>query len=201
MSRPHRRAPLSRSRLRTAVVLALGLVLLDSAASAHPHVFVEHTITVMVAAEGLEGLRFAWTFDEMFSSMIVITFDANKDKSLSAAEVKTIEQKHFANLKDFNYFVHLRLNDKPFAVASFKDFGVKIAGGQVVYEFTVPMKATEGTLEVAVDDPTYYSAFMLNQRSPVQVQSAKNYRVDCRVAKDGGELNQVVKCTFKRQGS
>ena len=77
---------------------------------------------------------------------------------------------------------------------------MKLANGQVVYEFTVPVKAAEGTLEVAVDDPTYYSAFALNQRSPVQVQSAKNYRVDCRVARDGGELAEVVKCTFKRQG-
>jgi ABC-type uncharacterized transport system substrate-binding protein len=171
-----------------------------SPARAHPHVFVEHTLTVVVGGDGLEGIRFAWTFDEMFSSMVVLTFDTNKDKSLSAAEVKTIEQKHFANLKDFNYFVQLRVNDKPVTVTSYKDFQVKLADGQVVYEFTVPVKAAEGTLEVSVDDPTYYSAFMLSQRSPVQVQSSKNYRVDCRVAKDGGELNQIVKCTFKRQG-
>jgi ABC-type uncharacterized transport system substrate-binding protein len=182
-----------------AAILALGISLSHSAARAHPHVFVEHSITVVVNVDGLEGFRFAWTFDEMFSSMVVLTFDANKDKTLSAPEVKTIEQKHFANLKDFNYFVHLRVNDKPVAVTSFKDFHVKMVGGQVVYEFTIPIKATEGTLEVAVDDPTYYSAFALSERSPVQVQSAKNYRVDCRVAKDAGELSQIVKCTFKRQ--
>ena len=55
-----------------------------STASAHPHVFVEHAITVIVGADGLEGLQFAWTFDEMFSSMIVLTFDADKDKTFSA---------------------------------------------------------------------------------------------------------------------
>ncbi|MGH7335139.1 MAG: DUF1007 family protein [Candidatus Rokuibacteriota bacterium] len=200
MRRPPLALPRSRSVLLAAAVLALGLVLVASAASAHPHVFVEHTITVVVGGDGLEGFRFAWTFDEMFCSMIVLTFDANKDKSLSAPEVKTIEQKHFANLKDFNFFVHLRLNDKPVAVTSFKDFQVKVANGQVVYEFTIPVNAAEGTLELAVDDPTYYSAFSLNQRSPVQVQSSKNYRVDCRVASDGGELNQTIKRTFKRQG-
>ena len=169
-------------------------------AGAHPHVFVDHTITVIVSPDGLEGIQFAWTFDDMFSSMIVLTFDADKDKSFSAAEAKSVEQKHFGNLKDFGYFVQLRVNDKPVAVTAYRDFHVKLVNGQVVYVFTVPVKAAEGTLEVAVDDPTYYSAFALNQRSAVQVQGAKNYRVDCRVARDGGSISEVVKCTFKRQG-
>jgi ABC-type uncharacterized transport system substrate-binding protein len=184
--------------------LALAIVLLGLAittpVAAHPHVFVDHTITVVVGSDGLEGFHFAWAFDEMFSSMVVLTFDVDKNKSFSASEVKTVEQKHFANLKDFNFFIQLRVNDKPVAITAFKDFDVKLVNGQAVYGFTIPVKAAEGTLEVAVEDPTYYSAFALNQRSPVQVQSAKNYRVDCRVAKDGGGLSELVKCTFKRQG-
>jgi ABC-type uncharacterized transport system substrate-binding protein len=189
----------SRSRAvgLTALLAFLGAA---TAARAHPHVFVEHTITVVVGSDGLEGVRFTWAFDEMFSSMIVLTFDTDKDRTFSAAEVKTIEGKHFGNLKDFNYFVQLRVNDRPVGVTAYKDFRVTLANGQAVYEFTVPVKAAAGTLEVAVNDPTYYSAFALSQRSPVQVQSSKNYRVDCRVAKDGGELDQVIKCAFKRQG-
>jgi ABC-type uncharacterized transport system substrate-binding protein len=168
-------------------------------AGAHPHVFVDHTITVIVGAGGLEGLHFAWTFDEMFSSMVVLTFDTDKDKRLSAAEVKAVEQKHFASLKDFNFFVHLRVNDKPVPITAFKDFEAKLVNGQVVYAFTIPVKAAEGTLEVAVEDPTYYSAFALNQRSPVQVQSVKAYRVDCRTSRDGAAVTELVKCTVARQ--
>ena len=167
---------------------------------AHPHVFVDHTIAVIVGADGLDGLQFAWTFDEMFSSMLMLTFDADKDKSISAAEAKNIEQKHFGHLKDFGYFVHLRVNDKPVAVTAHRDFQAKLVNGQMVYSFSVPVTAAEGTIEVAVDDPTYYSAFALNQRAPVHVQAGKNYRVDCRVARDGGGPSEVVKCTFKRQG-
>lgn len=189
---------------RSACALGLAVLLAALAVAApvgaHPHVFVDHTITVIVGQDGLEGLQLAWTFDEMFSSMVVLTFDADKDKRFSAAEAKTVEQKHFANLKDFNFFVQLRVNDKPVTVTAFQDFQVKLANGQVVYVFTVPVKAAEGTLEVAVEDPTYYSAFAINQRSPVQVQSVKNYRVDCRVARDGGSISELVKCAFKRQG-
>ena len=115
--------------------------------------FVDHTLTVIVDPDGLEGIQFAWTFDEMFSSMIVLTFDADKDKSISAAEAKSVEQKHFSNLKDFGYFMQLRVNDKPVAITAYRDFQVKLANGQVVYVFTVPVKAAEGTLEIAVDDP------------------------------------------------
>lgn len=162
--------------------------------------FVDHTIAVLVGAEGLEGLQFAWTFDEMFSSMVVLTFDTDKDKRFSAAESRAIEQKHFANLKDFDYFVQLRVNDRPVPVTAFKGFEARLVNGRVIYVFTIPVTAAEGSLEVAVEDPTYYSAFALNQRSPVQVQSAKNYRVDCRVARDGGAATELVKCTLRRQG-
>jgi ABC-type uncharacterized transport system substrate-binding protein len=191
-------------RRRPCRALALATLLLTlavaSPAGAHPHVFVDHTVTVLIGNDGLEGIHFAWTFDEMFSTMIVLTFDADKDKSFSAKEVKTVEQKHFGNLKELNFFVQLRVNDKPVTVTAYKDFEVKLVNGQVLYAFTVPVKAAEGTLEVAVEDPTYYSAFALNQKAPVQVQSAKNYRVDCRVAKDGGAMAELVKCAFKRQG-
>ncbi len=196
---PRDDGPLRRAcvALLIALITALSAV---SPAGAHPHVFVDHTMTVLVGADGLEGLHFAWTFDEMFSSMVVLTFDTDKDKRFSATESKAVEQKHFANLKDFSYFVQLRVNDKPAAVTAFKDFEAKLANGQVIYAFTIPVRAAEGTLEVAVEDPTYYSAFALNQRSPIQVQSAKNYRVDCRVARDGGAVTELVKCTIKRQG-
>jgi len=83
--------------------------------------------------------------------MVVLTFDADKDKRFSAAEAKSVEQKHFANLKDFNFFVQLRVNDKPVTVTTFKDFQVTLANGQAVYTFTVPVKAAEGTLDVAVE--------------------------------------------------
>jgi ABC-type uncharacterized transport system substrate-binding protein len=185
----------ARAGLLIALITALAGA---SSADAHPHVFVDHTITVVVGADGLEGIHFAWTFDEMFSSMVMVTFDTDKDRRFSATESKAVEQKHFANLKDFSYFVQLRVNDKPVPVSTFKDFEAKLANGQVVYAFTIPAKAAEGALEVAVEDPTYYSAFALNQRAPVQVQSAKNYRVDCRVARDGGA--ELVKCVIKRQG-
>jgi ABC-type uncharacterized transport system substrate-binding protein len=193
-----RQGPLILGRALTVAALVISLAA-ASDAGAHPHVFVDHTITVIVGPDGLDGIQFAWTFDEMFSSMIALTFDTDKDKSFSPAEARTVEQKHFSNLKDFGYFLHLRVDDKAATIAGYRDFQVKLVNGQVVYAFTVPLKAGEGALEIAVDDPTYYSAFALNQRSPVQVQGAKNYRVDCQVARDGGSIAEVVKCTFKRQ--
>jgi ABC-type uncharacterized transport system substrate-binding protein len=37
---------------------------------AHPHVFVEYRVALLFGAEGLGGVRFFWTMDEMFSAMI-----------------------------------------------------------------------------------------------------------------------------------
>jgi ABC-type uncharacterized transport system substrate-binding protein len=168
------------------------------AAGAHPHVFVEHVVTVSVGPEGPDALRLAWTFDDMFSSMLVQTFDADKDRALSPAEVKAMEQRHFGHLKEFGFFVHLRVNDRPVVGTGYRDFQARVVNGQVVYTFTVPVKAAEGMLEVAVEDPTYYAAFALNARAGIQVEGGKNFRVDCR--REGGGFSEVVKCAVRRQG-
>ena len=107
-----RRARGARLGARRAALAALlaAVLIWAPAASAHPHVFVEHTVAINLGPDGLDGLQFTWTFDDMFSSMIVLTFDADKDKSISAAEAKNIEQKHFGHLKDFGYFPDMGLD-------------------------------------------------------------------------------------------
>lgn len=49
--------------------IAAGLLLQAGTALAHPHVWVKVTSEIVYNADGsIEGIRHAWTFDEMFST-------------------------------------------------------------------------------------------------------------------------------------
>lgn len=180
---------------------ALGLVLLAAAPGAtHPHVFIEYAVLVHFGASGLEGVRVSWVFDDFYSSVILREFDTNRDGVFSPAEARVIEQKHFAILREHHYFVELRMDGKPVAVRV-RDFQARALRGRVTYEFGVPVPGapSQGTLETVVDDPTFYTAFIPVERDPIRVQAPREWRAECRVAKDGtGAKPDAVACRFGR---
>jgi ABC-type uncharacterized transport system substrate-binding protein len=52
--------------------LAFALLLLPAPALAHPHVFVDASVEVVFDAQNrATGLRIGWTYDDLFSLMIV----------------------------------------------------------------------------------------------------------------------------------
>ena len=68
-----------------AVVLASALVgLAAGPASAHPHVFIDYAVTLVVAGDRVDGVRLAWTFDDLFSGFILQEFDKDRNGTLSA---------------------------------------------------------------------------------------------------------------------
>jgi ABC-type uncharacterized transport system substrate-binding protein len=193
-------------RLVRAVVLAAvaSLLAAPGSAGAHPHVFIEYSVTVLMGAAGVEAVQFTWTFDEFTSAMIMQQFDANRDGALSPAEVRNLERGHFAETRESQYFVAMRLNDTPVPVDGARDFTARVAGGLVTYAFTVPVKrpqGSEGRLEVLAEDPTVFIAFDLSPRAPVQVRAPAGFSVDCRAIKDPkGAVLDFVRCTYKRGG-
>lgn len=191
------------ARSRRAVALGVLAAVLAAAApaGAHPHVFVDHTVVVRFGAGGPEAVDFSWTFDDMFSALIIQSFDADKDKKFSAREVRVIEEKHFGNLKEYQYFVSIRHGGKPLPI-TVRQFRATTARGQVTYAFTVPVGvngAGEGTLEIIVDDPTFYTAFMPAPGTAVQVEAPPSYKVDCEVARDTRGLEpDAFRCAYRR---
>jgi ABC-type uncharacterized transport system substrate-binding protein len=195
---------LSRLVWATAIAALAWIVTTAGTAGAHPHVFIEYSVTVVMGAGGVESVQLTWTFDEFTSSMIMQQFDADRDGVLSPAEVRNLERRHFAETRESQYFVALRVNDTPLPVDEVRDFAARAAGGLVTYAFTVPVKRTqgaEGRLEVLADDPTVFIAFELSARAPVQVRAPAGFTVDCRAVKDPkGAVLDFVRCTYKRGG-
>lgn len=184
---------------------ALGLLaalLQAPAAGAHPHIIIEYAVIVHFAEAGPQAVEFSWTFDDLSSAMILHSFDTDRDGTLSAREVGVIEQKHFGNLKDYHYFVEVKLDGTPMPV-TVKGFRATVPRSRVIYRFTVPIVGAPvpGRLDITVDDPTFYTAFVADERGAVKVEGAQRWRAKCGVVRDkAGARPDTIACTYGRVG-
>jgi ABC-type uncharacterized transport system substrate-binding protein len=186
-----------------AVVLASAVVALAAGpAGAHPHVFIDYAVTLVVAGDRLEAVRLTWTFDDLFSGFILQEFDKDRNGALSAPEVQRIEATHLAELHKSSYYATVSVNGKPVESPAAREFRATAAKGIVTYEFTLPLGvplASASGVEVMVDDPVYYIAYTPVAVSP-QTQTFGAHTMECRVAKDQtGATAGAVRCGVRRR--
>jgi ABC-type uncharacterized transport system substrate-binding protein len=141
---------------------AVGALAAPQAAGAHPHVFAEARLEVMVDGEGnVESLRHVWRFDDLFSSTVLFEFDMNRDLELDNEELDMVGSVIHESLADFDYFQFVKKNgrDVPMnaperIIANFSDQQLTIAFESKPAE---PMKL-DGNADFGVYDPTFYTA-------------------------------------------
>lgn len=146
---------------RCAFLLTIGLCSAARAVAAHPHVFIDNTVTFVFTGDKITGLRMLWTFDEVFSETLLEDFDADRDGSFSAAEVAKIKKTSLPSLKQFDYFTHLWVDGKPFKSFDTTDLMVTHKGDSVNYDMQItlakPLDPRRGKIGAAIFDDTYYS--------------------------------------------
>jgi len=145
-------------------------------ASAHPHVFVDCSLTFEINGQGLAGVRQKWWFDEMFSSMILGDFDKNHDNKLTPEEAAALEQGAFVNLKNFNYFTRVLVDGKERDQIEAVDFKPSVEDGTLVYEFFVPLNITEKkkhVIMVAIYDKSFYTAVQMDPQNKISTHNEK----------------------------
>jgi ABC-type uncharacterized transport system substrate-binding protein len=171
-------------------------------ATAHPHVFIDYAVTLVVTGDRLAGVRLAWTFDDLFSGFILQEFDKDRNGTLSAPELQRIEATHLAELQKVGYYTTVSVNGKPVTSPGAREFRATAAKGIVTYEFTLPLGvplSSATAMEVVVDDPVYYIAYTPVTVTP-QAQTFGAHIVECRVAKDQtGATPDAVRCGIRRR--
>lgn len=186
---------------RPAIFLFATLVLAfacPGALSAHPHVWFETRIVVQPAPTGAGSLRigFEWTFDAMFTEMILADFDENRDRRFSAGETQNIEAEAFSNLRHYDYFVSLRVGDRVFAPRGVEEFSARldedrVDGERLVYRFFLTDNLP-AAFAVTVFDESYYSAIDYHPEVVLaEGLEAGRLRVDRRPARDRVARYQV----------
>jgi ABC-type uncharacterized transport system substrate-binding protein len=187
---------------RIAAFASTLVCLVAGSAGAHPHVFIDYTVTLVVTADRVAGVRLTWTFDDLFSGFILQEFDKDRNGTLSAAEVQRIESTHLAEFQKLSYYTTLSVNGKPVPSPGAREFRATAAKGIVTYEFTLPLGvalASTTAMEVLVDDPVYYIAYTPVTVIP-QTQTFGPFVVECRVARDKtGATPDAVRCGIRRR--
>jgi tRNA threonylcarbamoyladenosine biosynthesis protein TsaE len=166
---------------RAAALGALLLALLAAEpARAHPHVFVEVVPTLIFQKERVVGVVVEWTFDELFSAMIIKDFDADHNGKISPGETAKLQAGAFDNLKQFGWFVHFHVGNANLPAKSVDGFGAQIVKGRLVYTFTArppsPVNPREVSWNVLFYDETYYVDLRLEKSRPVRASGAEGSR-------------------------
>ena len=143
-------------------------------AAAHPHVWIDATVTFVFEERMLIGLRQRWAFDEFFGSFVIEEHDANADGAFDETEIEAIREQAFGNLREYDYFTHARLDGEKLPLAELSDFTARIEDGLLVYEFTMPLPEPvdpgAGRLVAGVYDVEYYVEVLLDQEDPVRFE-------------------------------
>jgi ABC-type uncharacterized transport system substrate-binding protein len=187
--------------VRIAALVGMLTALACSPALAHPHVFVDYAVTLVMVGDRVTDVRLTWTFDDLFSGFILQEFDQDRNGVLSAQEVQRIEAKHLSEFKRVGYYTSIKVNGNPITMPDAREFRATVAKSLVSYEFTLPVGvplASATAIEVWVDDPVYYIAYIPVAVTP-KTQTIGPYTVDCKVVPDKtGVTPDVVRCGIRR---
>jgi ABC-type uncharacterized transport system substrate-binding protein len=160
---------------RAACAAALFGTVAALSAFAHPHVFINNTMTVVFGGRMLKGMTFRWVFDDMFSEMILTDFKPDGEGRFSAKKTAGIKAGAFDNLENYHYFLVFSINGKRLRKLRIEQFTPSVIdGGKLVYSFFVPLEvpvsAEEQNVRVTVYDDTYFVAFDLMHADDVTVK-------------------------------
>ena len=172
-------------RLPTCLAFLLACVL---PAAAHPHVFINDKVTVLFEAGQLQGISFQWTFDDMFSNMILSDYDPKGTGQFDAAHVKAVKAGAFDNLENYHYFVAMSVGTRPVTHFTIERFMPSVTETKkLVYSFFIPLKIAvqgkEQSVRLTVYDDTYFVAFDLLHLDDVTVKAGPDVACDLAIEK------------------
>jgi ABC-type uncharacterized transport system substrate-binding protein len=170
------------------IFIPLFLSLFSASVPAHPHVFIDSSLTVVFDEKGLAGFKVRWVFDEMFSSVIIHDFDENGNGTFEPSEVKKLEQGAFSNLRNFDYFTLIKISGQDFKVKYIRDFSSSIQANSVIYDFFVPCHVTGIStfkeVRIFFCDKENYSYFSFIQDKPVQFENSTMFDFQYEISQD-----------------
>lgn len=149
-------------RRSIAALASVAACLCASPSSAHPHVFAEANLEVSVDADGtVTGLRHVWRFDDLFSSTVLLEFDANADLKLDDAELEQVGSVIHESLAEFGYFQFVTVNGREIEMEAPDRIMALFDDNQLTVLFESRPReplTLSGTVDFGVYDPTFYTA-------------------------------------------
>jgi ABC-type uncharacterized transport system substrate-binding protein len=180
-----------------------------TAVHAHPHVYIEVALEIVIEGGVLKAIKHVWTFDDFYSASAVDGLDTNKDGIYTREELAELTKTNVEGLKEFNYFTFPTLAGAEQKVAdpvlaesyhAFKD-------GKLTLHFTVPLAqpilAEAKGIELTVHDPSFFIAFEIKDDKRVTLSATAPK--DCTLAvgkpkSDGSDQSRLNESFFSALG-
>ena len=136
------------------------LLLFCSKLLSHPHTFITNEYDITLNQDGIEVITLIWHFDEMFSESILLDYDQDHNRAFEGDEIEDIYNNAFINLKNYNYFLDIKVENENVIIDSVSGFKAYMEEYSLVYEFSINIPAKPATSNQKVQlmcyDPTYY---------------------------------------------
>jgi ABC-type uncharacterized transport system substrate-binding protein len=158
--------------MKFAAGVAAALLWFASPLSAHPHVWVDVQAEVVLAAGVVDGVWTEWTFDDMFSQLILTDNDPKGTGKIDDKINAAIKKTYFDNLKNYDYFSHFVIGRKTLAVPVPQKFQASVTPeGRVKYRFYLPLGVSiaQSTFSVSFYDDSYFTDMVFVKTDPVKV--------------------------------
>jgi ABC-type uncharacterized transport system substrate-binding protein len=156
-------------QMRKVALIAMMLVW-GTGASAHPHVFIDTGIEVLIDDQNrATGVRISWTYDEYYSLFIIgdMGLDPDWDGALTDDEKARLSGFDMKWDADFPGDTYALQGDVDLALSRPKDWSADYANGKItsrhVRDFDQPIPLTGDPLIVQVYDPGYYVLYTIAQ--------------------------------------
>ena len=162
-----------------AMICALaGLLAAGAAASAHPHVWVTMQGELVYAPDGsVTGVRYNWTFDDMFSAFAVQGIEAKKKGDYTREELAPLAEVNVTSLKEYDFFTHAKADGKKV------EFSEPPAGYYLAFDkkdavltlhFVLPLKAPVKAKDLSLEifDREFFVDFSFKDKEPAKLVGA-----------------------------
>jgi ABC-type uncharacterized transport system substrate-binding protein len=159
--------------MRTAwCVAGMAWVGVSTGAAAHPHVWIDGVSTFVFEEREIVAIRHTWRFDDFFSALLIGDHDVDGDGAFDEAELADLKESAFANLEEYDYFTHVRVDGRRIPTREVDAFEAWIEDDTLVYQFDVvlpdPIDPTTTDFRAGVYDEEFYVEILLDENDPVR---------------------------------
>ena len=156
--------------MRGTTFLSAGLAagLSGGAVLAHPHVFIDTAIEVILNDRNeATGLRISWTYDELYSLYVVgdMGLDPDWDGVLTEEEIARLSGFDMNWDPEFPGDTYALVDDAELPLSRPSDWGASYADGRItsthLRTFSAPIPVGDMPLIVQVYDPGFYTAYTI----------------------------------------
>jgi ABC-type uncharacterized transport system substrate-binding protein len=163
------------------------LLLATAEGYSHPHLFMDCTIILKCENNGVQGFYLEWSFDKVFTAMVVQAYDANSDGTFDARETREVYENAFINLENYHYFTYVTQNGRRWSPQSVTEFTCRLSEEALVYRFFVPRIISVDeypfTFKITVFDDTYFTAVTYTD-DPVKRIGGSSFNLSYRIAEN-----------------